>query len=491
MATTPLTPDLREERIYASRSPVRDRRRVRLGSWWLITTVAAGALAAILAYFSLRPVANHMVALMLALAESGALALALGMLALDLAQLRALRHVWLKLALPPVVTALVIAVTIGTLSQGMFISSADSHLLLVFLVFAVALALALAGTLAVGMGCAIGQLETGARRIAEGDYAYRVPVPDGGVAATDELMRLAGWFNLMAGRIQDAFARREAAEAERKHVVAALSHDLRTPITSLRAMLEAIDDGVVRDPVTVARYHHAMRSELVRMSALMDELFEMARLDAGAMPPQRELMGIDDLISDALEAFHGPALKRSVRLTGFVAEGLPVAALDPRQISRALANLLQNALRYTPAGGAVMVRARAVLPAEAAGCSALVVEVLDTGMGIGKEDLPNIFERSFRSEAARNRPSNGPSGELPVPGAGLGLAITRAIVEQHGGRVWAISPLPAELRGEVEALLDPTPAKDVVDDDSDDDAGDETSGQGTLVAFTLPVWESA
>jgi signal transduction histidine kinase len=470
MATTPLRVSAHEARRRAVALARWPARLVRPGLWGAGVALIAGGCAVVLAAISLHPQGNDMLDLAIALAEAGALALALGLLALDVARLRVMRRVWLKLALPPVLAALVIAATILLLAHDMFISDADSKLLLVFLVFAVALALALAGTLATGMGREITALEQGARRIAEGEYAHRVPVPAGGTAATDELDRLAEWFNLMAARVQEAFARREAAEAERKHVIAALSHDLRTPVTSLRAMLEAIGDGVAGDPATVERYHRTMRAEVLRLSSLMDELFEMARLDAGGVQLRLERMGIEDLISDALEAFHESALQCGVTLSGQVAPDLPPVLLDPSAISRALANVLQNALRYTPRGGAVVVRGRLVAAGERTSPSALAIEVADTGPGIRREELTRIFERGYRGETARDRAVARSDGESLGLGAGLGLAIARALVHLHGGRVGAVSPVPAAFWCA----------------DAGAPAGD-CSPRGTLVTIVLPV----
>jgi signal transduction histidine kinase len=444
MATIPLRRSLQR---MVRRTATHSRRPdglVRRGLCGAGIALGASASALALAAVTLHPSGNDLIELTLAMAESGALALALvgGLLALGRARPRMLRPLWLKLAMPPVLTAVVIAVTILALAHDMFISNADGTLLLIFLIFAVALALAMAGMLAMGIGGEIVALEIGARRMADGEYAHRVPVPVGDPAGTDELGRLAAWFNQMAARVQEAFARRDAVEAERRHLIAALSHDLRTPITSLRAMLEAIADGVTSDPDTVERYHQTMRVEVLRLSTLMNELFEMARLDAGDMQLRLERMGIEDLLSDALGAFHEPAMRRGVTLMGHVQRDLPLVSLDPSTYSRALANVLQNALRYTPSGGAVVVRGRLAVDGEGALSQSLVVEVADTGPGIAPQELARIFARGYRGEAARDRSGQHDEAEPLGPGAGLGLSITRALMGLHGGQVWVVSPVP-------------------------------------------------
>src|SRR5512146_1504010 len=331
-------------------------RGLRMGARWLSLTLLALALAVTVAVLMLHPPAGHVKQLALYLALAGGGALALGEAALWAAGALRIGGIRLQLALPALLTALVIGFTVIALAQAMFISPADSTLLLVFLGFAVLVALTLAGSLADEMARAIGRIETGARRIAQGDYAFRVP--ESAVANNaEELAQLARWFNAMAANVEEAFAQRERAEADRRAMLAALSHDLRTPLASVRAMIEAIDDGVASDEVTVRRYQKAIRAEVRRLSLLIDELFDLSRLETGALVLQTERLGIEDLLSDALESFGGQAEQGALRLVGQVAEGLPPVAIDPRQIGRTLANLVSNALRYTPAGGAVVLRA--------------------------------------------------------------------------------------------------------------------------------------
>jgi len=433
METTQQSPMPSQGPARASAGPA-GARRVRLGARWLCVIFLALALALVAAVLILRPPTGHIQELVAYLALSGVVALALGELALWLTDIPRFSSVRLKLALPPTLTALVIGATVVTLTQGMFISIEDSKLLLIFLAFAVIVAVALAGSLAGELGGAIEGVERGARRIAAGDYGFRVA--EGGAGTAEELRELARWFNQMAANVQEAFAERQAAEADRRQVIAAVSHDLRTPLASVRAMIEAVDDGVVRDPETVRRYQGAIRAELARLSLLMDELFELSRLDAGALKLERERMGVEDLLSDALAAFSGQAEQAGVRLDGRAEGDLPPVWIDPRQVYRTLANLLQNALRHTPRGGAILLRA---LPAPE-GHGGVLVEVIDSGESVPDRDLPHIFERAYRGEAARTRQESGGTG------AGLGLAIARGIVEMHGGRIWAVSPLPADLR---------------------------------------------
>lgn len=438
---------------------------------WLSLTLLAGALALAAATVVLRLPVTHVAELALDLALAGAAALVLGEVALRAAGTTRIGSVRAKLAIPPLLTALVIAFTVIALAQAMFISAEDSVLLLLFLGFAVLLALVLAGSLAGEIAQTIGRVETGAQRIAEGDYAFRVPDRD--ASGSDEIARLARWFNLMAANVEQAFTTRERAEADRRQMLAALSHDLRTPLTSIRAMIESIDDGVTADAPTVRRYQHAIRAEAQRLGMLLDDLFELSRLESGGLLLARARLGIDDLVSEALEAFGEQAERRDVRLVGQVAPDVPPVEIDPRQIARVLANLLQNALRYTPAGGATLVLvevARGQNPA----CdhdAALVVRVADSGSGIAADDLTRIFEPTYRGNTARARTGPGPDHLDEGTGAGLGLAIARAIVELHGGHIWAESPLPPGLRTHLLSVV------------SDPD----TALPGAALCFTVPL----
>jgi signal transduction histidine kinase len=439
---------------------------VRIATRWLGLTALAVALATAVTVLILHPPAAHVAQLALALSVAGAAALALGEVALWAATATRVGSVRVKLAIAPLLTALVIALTVIALARAMFISPQDSVLLLVFLGFAVLVALVLAGALADEVARSIGRIEIGARRIAEGDYAFRVPHRD--TQGSDELARLARWFNAMAANVEQAFARRDDAEADRRQMLAALSHDLRTPLTTIRALIESIDDGVTTDVVTMRRYQRTIRMEARRLGALLEDLFELSRLESGALPHVREWQGIDDLVSDALDAFHEQAERRGIQLRGSVEADLPQVAIDTRQIARVLANLVQNALRYTPAGGAALVLATRCR--EPAGADAILVRVVDSGPGIPTSDLPRIFEPTFRGDAARGRLGDSADRLEDGSGAGLGLTIARGIVERHHGRIWPISPLPPDLRAGLLPLV----------------AAGSAPFPGTALCFTLP-----
>ncbi len=413
---------------------------IRLSLSWVALVVLTLLLTVTILVIKMRPTASDAVHLAMYLALSGGIALGVGQVALWLADVTHVGSFRLKLAIPSLLTALIIGVSVVLISRLMFLSVEDSELVLAFLAFGTAIALAIAWSIAGEVSDTVTHLEAGARRIAAGDYSWRIEEADAG--GTTEISRLADWFNSMAASVQQAFERRDSAEADRRQVIAALSHDLRTPLASIRAMIEAIDDGVVTDVTTIRRYQRTIRSEVGRLSALMDDLFELSRLESGATTLQLERVALEDILSDALEGQREQAEQANITLVGYAESDLPVAPLDPRQIQRVIDNLLQNALRHTPAGGAIMLHA-APRHADMGGQpTGIVVQVIDTGDGIAAHDLPHIFERTYRGEASRRRAA-ADDGHTAA-NAGLGLAIAQRIVAAHGGSICAVSPLDAE-----------------------------------------------
>ncbi len=187
----------------------------------------------------------------------------------------------------------------------------------------------------------------------------------------------------------------------------------------MRAILEALSDGVVEEPETVKRYLNTAQRDVRSLSALIDDLFQMAQLDAGGIPLEKEKASLADLISDTLESFSELASRQNITLDGSVDSNVDPVLMDTQRIGRVLNNLIGNALRHTPAGEKVEVRVKR---------SGLGVEVTvrDSGEGIRPEDLPKIFESFYRGEKSRSRATGG---------AGLGLAISRGIVQAHGGEI--------------------------------------------------------
>jgi len=218
---------------------------------------------------------------------------------------------------------------------------------------------------------------------------------------------------LMGGGVMDD------AERMRRDLVAAVSHDLRTPITSLRLLTDAVADDVVDEPTRRA-YLAQMRTHVDALAALIDDLFELSRIEAGEIAWSLEQVPLDELVGETVDAMRVQADARHVRVRAELPPGLRPARADPEKLQRVLFNLIQNAIRHTPADGSVVVRA-------APAGDVVEIEVADTGGGIAPGDRDRVFEPFFRGGADAARSSDG---------AGLGLAISRAIVEAHGGRIW-------------------------------------------------------
>jgi signal transduction histidine kinase len=242
----------------------------------------------------------------------------------------------------------------------------------------------------------------------------RVP-PDDGRRLTAELERLRTELAAMARKLAESRDRERALESSRRELVAWVSHDLRTPLAGLRAMSEALEDGVAEEPEL---YYKQIHASVDRLAGLVDDLFELSRIQAGAITTTPERVGLDDLVSDLIAALDPLARARDVRLTGQSAGAAAVKG-NGAELNRAITNLVANAIRHTDPGGTVDVR----VCVAAAGAE---VSVRDECGGIPPGDLPRVFDVGFRGEPARTQESGG---------AGLGLAITRGIVEAHDGSV--------------------------------------------------------
>jgi signal transduction histidine kinase len=266
-------------------------------------------------------------------------------------------------------------------------------------------------------------LNQAAKEIAQGNLRARVPV-----IGHDEIADLACTFNEMAAQLEAAAYKQRELDILRRDLLAWVGHDLRTPLTSVRLIVEALADGVVEDPTTIQRYLQTAQRDIRSLSRLIDDLFEMAQLDAGGLQLELCPNSISDLVSDTLESFSAQAARQGVTLKGNIAPGVDPILLDAQQIGRVLANLVSNALRYTPSGGTVEVSV-------AVTTGGVQVQVCDTGEGITSEDLPHIFEQFYRGEKSRSRATGG---------AGLGLAIAKGIIEAHGGGHIGVESTPGE-----------------------------------------------
>ncbi|WP_027341506.1 sensor histidine kinase [Hamadaea tsunoensis] len=219
----------------------------------------------------------------------------------------------------------------------------------------------------------------------------------------------------------DARRRERELEAGRRQLIAWVSHDLRTPLAGMRAMAEALEDGVVDDPASVHEYHRRLRVEADRMTRLVDDLFELSRIHAGALNLTLDEVGLHDVVSDAIAAAAPIAANLGVRLSTPGDAAWPTVRASEKELSRVVANLVLNAIRYTPPDGTVTIDG-------GQDASGAWLTVSDTCGGIPETDLDQVFDVAFRGSRARTPDAFGNGG-------GLGLAIVRGLVEAHGGAV--------------------------------------------------------
>jgi len=319
-----------------------------------------------------------------------------------------------------VLAGVLVFINVWIIARMMFATRHDLLLATILLVFATGIAAAVGFFLSAALTDRILTLNRASERIAHGELSTRVVVE-----GHDELAQLTQAFNAMAAQLELAQRKQQELDTLRRDLVAWVSHDLRTPLTSIRAVLEALADGMVDDPTTVQRYFRVAQQDIRSLSHLIDDLFDISQMDAGGLKLDIETNSIGDLISDTIESFSETARRQGIELAGDVQPGTDPVRMDAARIGRVLTNLTANALRHTPTGGRIYLSARRTTVG-------VQVEVTDTGEGIRPEDLPHIFDRFYRGEKSRSRATGG---------AGLGLAIARGIMEAHGGHIHAESEI--------------------------------------------------
>ncbi len=261
----------------------------------------------------------------------------------------------------------------------------------------------------------IREMMSASQRIADGDYDKRVKISlPPNLDDLDELAQLAISFNQMAEKL-------EKTETIRTQLIGDVAHELRTPLSAIKGSMEGLIDGVL--PAQVETYQQIHR-ETSRLQRLVDDLQELSRVEAGAYDLDLEPQMISRLVETTMARIGRQFAEKDVHLRVEISEGLPMVDVDGDRINQVLLNLVGNALQYTPRGGGVSIRAWHEN-------DEVFVEINDTGVGIPKEHLPHIFSRFYRVDKSRARASGG---------SGIGLTISKHIVEAHKGRIWAESP---------------------------------------------------
>ncbi len=340
-----------------------------------------------------------------------------------------------------IVIAIVIApllVTLAVLGVMMFVSDKDAALVAVIVVLSGLLGVTAALRLSRVLSQDVAGIRDGLLAVGRGRRAADLE----GRSAT-ELRELADAANAMIERLASEEAARDQSDTARRELIAAASHDLRTPITSLQLLATAIDDELVDGQVR-SDYVRRMLTHIEVLSALIDDLFELSRLEAGDINWSLGQVAVGDLVSETVDAMQADAEHRGVAVTADLPEHLAPARANPEKLQRVLFNLIQNAIRHSPADGTVVVRAVTL-------GAAVEVEVEDHGSGIPDAERERVFEAFYRGGDDASRPANG---------AGLGLAVARAIVNAHGGEIWLPNTnVGTRVRFSVPVASDPSPVR--------------------------------
>ena len=306
---------------------------------------------------------------------------------------------------------LLAAVAIG--AAVMFVSPHDAWMTVAILLFAAVVATRAAQLLLGGAVRDVRAIGEGLQALERGEREIEIRAHSG-----RELQELARTANRLIAALGAEERARDTADLARRQVIAAVSHDLRTPLSTLQLLVQALEDELV-DPQTARRYVRTIGTNVRTLGALIDDLFELSCLDAGEVAWSTAEVDLREIVEEAIELVRPTTEAAGVALEADLATNLAAHA-NADKLRRVLLNLLQNAIHHTPPDGSVAIRASAV-------AGSVEVEIADSGTGIAAEDRAHVFEPFYRGggEAARTR-----------PGSGLGLAIARAIVEAHGGRIW-------------------------------------------------------
>ena len=325
-----------------------------------------------------------------------------------IARIRSLRREILAVALAAMVTA---GTTIAVSAGLTFLQRGQLALLLVVSLMGAAFGLVVEYAVARGLAVDARELRSAAARVAQGDLSAR-----SGVERADEIGQAARAIDMMAARLAALEAERINERTARQAFLAAIGHDLRTPLAALRAALDALEDDLVPEP---RRYFAAMRKDIEAMRRLSDDLFLLARIEAGPLEFERVPADLSELADEAVEALTPVAVQKSVTLRVSM-DGSTLAEVGISEVSRAIRNLLDNAIRHAPPGTEVLLD----LAQQDAG---VVIRVVDRGDGFSDDLRSRIFSSSARPIRSEGR---------PLGGTGLGLTIAKGLVEAHDGRIW-------------------------------------------------------
>ena len=352
--------------------------------------------------------------------------------ALGLFVLRFARTSSMLLQLIVIVLAAILSVAAGmvAVAQAMYISSHD----LVVTVWVAGVSAIVSLVIAVILGRTFTRTSNRVRMLAQALGEGKRIDTDDAPRDTSELGRLASELALTSRKLAEARDEVATIDASRRELVAWISHDLRTPLAGLRAMAEALEDELADDP---QRFHRQMRSQVDRLSAMVDDLFELSKIQSGTLSLSMEPVSLYDLVSDAVAELGALATQRSVRLVETGGADHTIVG-DPRELARVIGNLLINAIEHSPSGSQITVSTSRAENGD------VVLTVEDSGGGIPEHDLSKVFDAGWRATSSRTPEQLWGRS----PGAGLGLAIVQGIVEAHSGGI-SVQNIPGGCRFDV------------------------------------------
>lgn len=320
-----------------------------------------------------------------------------------------------------ILTATLIVFNVWVTARLMFISDHDFYLTTALLIFASLIATGFGVSITTHLTQRITNLSSAAQNLAQGQFDTRLEVQ-----GSDEIAQLAQTFNWMTESLAKIDEQKRMIDQTRRDLIAWVSHDLRTPLAAMRAMLEAVDDGVVDDAETHDRYIQNCLREITHLSHLINDLFELAQIDTGQIELNRENIDLQILIQDTISSLKPHAAQHGVALEVKTVAPSSQVLVDTLKIQQVLHNLLDNAIRYTATDDTVTVE---IKPAN----ECILVSVHNPGKIIDPDHLPYVFESFYRAEKSRKPDQDGRRG------TGLGLTIAKRFVEAHDGRIWVES----------------------------------------------------
>jgi signal transduction histidine kinase len=379
----------------------------------------AVSVALIVAQITMAPPRSEMVSLAAYLAASGTVCGVVGWLLLNSAW--AARNLTLrsKAFVGSIVGGVMGLLNVLLIARLMFISTShDLYVLAAAIGFSVVVMAAFSLTVASSVAQRVGLISDAVRALADG----RKP-PELTTQETDEVARLADDVARLSAKLEASEQERARLDQQRVDLTAAISHDLRTPLASVRAMAEALADGVVEEDQERRRYYALMQREVERLDRMIGDLFDLAQIDSGALRLEKRLLPLQEIVAEVIEGMRPQAERAGIDLClAQAVEELPDVPLDGARFERAVSNLVRNAIQHTPSGGEITAAVRR----EGA---RVAVSVTDNGEGFDASQAERLWDRFYRADKSRGR--KGSVGD----GAGLGLSIVRGFVEAHGGEV--------------------------------------------------------